>query len=461
MDRRFLIQPPLAFARIGLSETPLDWLLWGPNDNSVHGTGKTTLFQCIGVDKDGYPIPAAKEEPLTFRDREEIRPVCPYFELNEITEGGSETAVTDESINPADLVWTVTLGNRKAHYRTHSEGDKITGEITASADKPGFYSINGWSASGSPPLVFEDHPIYFGRLEILDTPPGHPFRVRFWPPKGKLYGPKNIYERTQVFGKVDDPDRPVEPVLNPEASWPNWNTDTVSQNRDYIARLTMQDDNDVSLGIVDDTSDGFVRCTYQGKVVATARLAIGPPHYAPDRRYLISCADGLKDREDRDEPLPGGEGSEEWKNAAGELVLDILERAFESTSLMNLESLVDRYENIENPEHAFSSDQAWNRSVSGTFDIEALRAETLEEFPLSETARRKHRQFLSMDLLKRYIRQRPELLKQLLRPPVGNNQYYNRQMPPLQRGSDARPLHLTRRQYDLILRWANSLGDDE
>jgi hypothetical protein len=43
MLRKLLIYPPLAFARLGNSSTPLDAFAWGPNDVTPRGTAKTTM----------------------------------------------------------------------------------------------------------------------------------------------------------------------------------------------------------------------------------------------------------------------------------------------------------------------------------------------------------------------------------------------------------------------------------
>jgi hypothetical protein len=461
-----MILPPLAFARIGLSAKPVDWFLWGPNDTSLYGSGKTRAFRCAGLNPDGTPIPDDTDASIVFRDGDHIRPVCPYFELYEVTDKGDVRPVTPEMLDPTKVVWTVSLAHLKAYYRTFVEGDKVFGSVTVRGDHTGRTPVKGWSPSTGEPLVFKEAPIDMGSLEVIQPRKNRPYRVRFWPPKGLVYGPTNIHSRTTAFSNDDAPAnerQDIVAILNPSAAWPNWPEDS---ERQYLVRLTMMDETKTSLGLVDDTSDGFIQCQIADGRSAQARIAVTPPYYAPDRRHLISCADGLKDREDRDEPLvPGssevpvnGDESDQWKAAAEELVIDILERAIETAEFMNLEALVDRYESRENPNHAHESDQPWKSGASDTFDVIKLGQETLEAFPLSEAARRKHRQFLSPDLLKRFIRQRPDLLKEILRPPVGTNQFYNRQMPPLQRGGDARPLHLTRRQYDLLIRWAKSIG---
>ncbi|HEU0121786.1 MAG TPA: hypothetical protein VFQ91_14750 [Bryobacteraceae bacterium] len=456
MPRRLLLLPPLAFARLGLSATPVDWVLWGPNDTSIDGPGKTTLFACEGLDAAGTPLAKPAEE-LVFRDGGAIRPVCPYFELHEQLADGSTVPVTPEILEPELVTWTVSLANWKAYYRTQAETDQVQGTVTIAANQAGAYPILGVSPGGELGLVLEEAPVLLGIVEVEPPQAKQPYRVRLWPPRGRVYGPTNIHERTDLFQQGKTPDSEFEPViarLNPDSVWATWRPSVDDEkNRQYLLRLTMRDSEGRSLGLLDDTSDGLVLCQCADEEPAQARVSVSPPHLAPDRRYLISCADGLKDREDREQPLPDPQSAE-----AEELVLDILERVLETVDFMNLEALVQRYEAVENPQYALGNDRGWNAQASDTFDVESMREQTLERFPLSSTARRKHRQLMSIDLLKRFLLQRPALLQELLRPPVGDNPFYNRQMPPLQRGSDARPLHLTRRQYDLVMQWANALS---
>ena len=418
-----LLLPPLAFARIGRSGTPVDAFTWGPNDHAIAGTGKTTV-----VRNDG------RNAAIVFRDETGIRPVAPYFELYD-----GDEPVTPETVKPGDVTWTIRLANLKAFYRTGKEGDKISGSRRVRADRPGRTTVRGRSPDGGKPLVPREAPIDFGDIEVLAPERGQPYRVRFWPPKGLVYGPRNIARRKPELSNI-------VATLNPGAAWCHWQ----AEPNNFLGKLSLFDDEERSAGLVDDTSDGFIEARLRDGRTARARLAITPPYYAPDRRYVTTIADGLKDREDRDEPQP--EGGE-----AEELVLDILERALETLGNMNLEALVERYEAGENPNYAYSTDKPWYKGASGIFDVERLQHETLERFPLTEAGLRKHRQLVSVDLLKRFIRQRPGLLEEILRPPAGDDQYFNRQMPPLQRGSDARPLHVTRRQYEMLIAWAKTV----
>ena len=53
-------------------------------------------------------------------------------------------------------------------------------------------------------------------------------------------------------------------------------------------------------------------------------------------------------------------------------------------------------------------------------------------------------------MLEDRLREAPDLMDRWLRPPLDPNPFFDRRMPALMRGSDGRPIHLTRRQYELL-----------
>jgi len=62
----------------------------------------------------------------------------------------------------------------------------------------------------------------------------------------------------------------------------------------------------------------------------------------------------------------------------------------------------------------------------------------------------------ALEYLKDRLRDDPAFVEKWLRPPLDQLPLYDRRMPALMRGSDSRPMHLTRRQYEIVLRWARS-----
>jgi hypothetical protein len=101
---------------------------------------------------------------------------------------------------------------------------------------------------------------------------------------------------------------------------------------------------DRSWGVVDDTRDAVIKVTLGAKTVAfkaSARVFVGPPDYAPDRRFF-SLAEDLADRDPVSLPKPTLDASPaEWHDA----VTDLLRRISETTSLIDLERM--RFRHLE------------------------------------------------------------------------------------------------------------------
>src|SRR6266511_3651977 len=120
--------PPLAIARVGGSETPLDAFVW-ETDKSIHGANRTVIRPAVSLKvlSDGTLRPY-KPNALQFRDGNLLRPVAPFFELWATVERdgvASKEPLTLELLKQVG-VWldsvefTVTVGNRKAQRRTGS-----------------------------------------------------------------------------------------------------------------------------------------------------------------------------------------------------------------------------------------------------------------------------------------------------------------------------------------------------
>ena len=87
------------------------------------------------------------------------------------------------------------------------------------------------------------------------------------------------------------------------------------------------------MGVVDDTCDVVVQAALvvEGiRLQAQARVIVGPPHFAPDRRPFVSLADDLTDRD------PAVFAEEEPLVDAQHRVNDLFQRALEVAGLFNL-----------------------------------------------------------------------------------------------------------------------------
>ena len=465
MLKRIWITPPMVFARVGGSPQAMANFTWGPDDIRPRGTGKTTLVPLPSLDfNDDGTLFERPPGPLKFKDEHGFRPACPFVELHGEWDAEGESPAGSGPITPeilethgsgisaANLTWTVSVGNLKPFHMTQDSNDRIAASVAIQGNNIEPQLLRGLTPNVSRSSLVQNDgtSIPLGTVRLArpnDQFPG--FRLRFFAPKGLIYGPTNLTERLNA---IPDPARARfdyripsnRQILNPDAAWCRFRID--GDSRTNPGGLFAVDNNGVSVGLVDDVSDGLIRCelTVGDRVLsAAARVAVGPPDYAPDRRPLISLADGLKDRVERDDQ----EVDDDW-------VRDLFERAWETMGLLHVEfqnARVDR----ENPNVAYSRGLPIRRGQTRAFTIPPGTAD--EPLPMTERGRRRHRQLASIDALKNLIRHNPNILRDIIRPPAGDSPFYTIQMPALMRGSDRYPLHLTRRQYDMLMSWADSV----
>src|SRR3954469_10468422 len=101
--RKIFLLPPLAIARVGGSDTPLEAFDWA-TDHNPHGGHSTIISPSTTLDvlPDGTLRPYAPSQ-IRFRDGDQLRPVAPFIELwGEVQRVGSSKP-TDEPINAALL----------------------------------------------------------------------------------------------------------------------------------------------------------------------------------------------------------------------------------------------------------------------------------------------------------------------------------------------------------------------
>ena len=372
MLRGIFLAPPLAFARVGASKTPCSAYNWADNDISPRGLGQTTLEPALtlSVDSEGN-ISSEIPAEIVFRDEQGIRTVCPFFELHAEyldDQGEPHTGpVTLELLESwglglSDVSWGVELANLKAYHYTRQAGDRVEAKLNLADNEHQRVTISGSSpVDSSDPLVRADRPIAMGEVQLPRPNSQFPeLRLHFIAPAGLIYGPEDLDQRLAeldpaITGNADwrEFSLPAERhIVNPSASWPRYvpSLATVGpfNERDYrntpggllaapispIPGLPDDDPRERALGLVDDVSDGLVTCEVSvgGQTfTATARVVVGPPDFAPANRPPVSLADNLADRELRDDARQFEGTSEDLTS----LVLDIFERAFETSDLMH------------------------------------------------------------------------------------------------------------------------------
>ncbi|MDQ4096776.1 MAG: hypothetical protein M3144_02755 [Actinomycetota bacterium] len=465
MITRLLLYPPLAFGRLGPSATPCDNYEWGPNDLSPRGTGKTTAVpaETLTLADDGT-LTSIVPGQLVFKDAAGFRPVCPFFELHAEWDGGGDAGsgpVTPELLDRfghtlADLTWTVEVANLKPFHYTLEPGDRVTAEVTLSGDQTARRPLLGRSPSeAANPLATLNDPVPLGSVQLTRPTDDFPeLRLRFTPAAGHVYGPTNLATRTEEYRLPDD-----RLILNPDATWCRFvlTADDPRTNPQGLFAGVVEPVGGVaryvSLGLIDDVCDGVVTCALEGATMAVARVAVGPPSFAPDRRPLVTIAEGLLDRVDRTSVADPAYVSENEELTALE-VRDLMERALETMANMNVDVQTDRSRR-ENAAIALAQglppDDAADRTLPPVPPVLG------RPLPLTEMGRQRHRRFVALEVFEDILREQPELLDQRVREPLTRERYYDRGMPYVMRGSDRYPLHLTRRQYALLEAWARHL----
>ncbi|MGH3943282.1 MAG: hypothetical protein ACRDTG_32595 [Pseudonocardiaceae bacterium] len=454
---RLLLYPPLAYGRLGPSPTPCDNYSWGPNDLTPRGTGKTTIRpeETLDVAADGTVTVRTPAE-VQFKDVHGFRPVCPFFELHAewtTDEGMQSGPLTPEVLTAAgqhlaDLRWEVTVANLKAFHYTQDGGDRIAAHAELAGNDTTRRHLDGRSPEGaSNPLVPPGAGVPLGSVQVIRPSAEVPgLRLRFTPAAGAVYGPTDLPRRTNVFVL------PAERlVLNPDAAWCGFGL-TGDDPRTNPGGLFAGAEQNTSLGLVDDVCDGMVRVGLPGGLSAVARIVVGPPDFAPDRRPFNSAADGLTDRVRREDVHDPGYVADQTMTTLE--VRDLFERILETVDNINID--------VQN-ERARAENAAIARALGLPLEHARDRAFAPAEplpgrpLPLTERGRQRHRRFVALEVIEDLLREQPDLIQRLVREPMTGERYYDQRMPALMRGSDRHPLHLTRRQYDLLLAWAAAL----
>jgi hypothetical protein len=511
MLTRIWLTPPLAIARVGGSPTPSDAFMWGHSDLTPEGTGRTTLglAETINLDPDGTPV-GVRNDRIVFRDDQGIRPVCPYFELHGTwREGGKDksgqvtAALLDRfGIKLRDIVWSVHCVQLKAFHYTYSEDDRIDAVVQMRGNDTTRRTLEGRSpAAATRPLVPKRAFVPLGAVQLARPSVEYPeIRMRFYAPPGHTYGPTNIDQRIKHANfKLSENIEwrslrlpPERKILNPKSRWATYvleqstlgpfhgtdarnypqpfrDTDARNYPNFLFAFLTVgKNENDAehhALGLVDDVSDGIISCTVTSrgrKLNAQARVVVGPPDFGPASRPPISLADNLADRVERAEARK----KSTWEDdELRDIVHDIFERAFETSDLINkdYQNWRCRAENLGTLHDLGKTSPYDLDAVEGMLwadinaNLTAIKAGKASASQLSEGGERKHRRYAAVEYLEMRLRENPDLFDSWIRRPLDTNPYFDTRMPALMRGSDSRPWHLTRRQWELVRLWKDRL----
>jgi hypothetical protein len=335
-------------------------------------------------------------------------------------------------------------------------------------------------------------------------------RARFTPAKGEVYGPP-----TTVAGVDPDSGRmhqivpQANRITNPKAAW-NLHGAKEAQT-DAAPQPTYDGEGDLarggrSFGVVDDTCDVRIvaRLAWRGhSLQAAARICCGPPDFGPDRRPFFSLADDFADRDEKSyPPQPADPGKPEEYAELQSYSIDLFRRIYETAALIN----VDRYRlrtiglNQGTPEVAGLprvDDYTMRTGRKGQDDESFLSSDAAvqlrndggDDNPKNNSNLVRHRlardrhQILAdpQALIDAILLNEHDLIPRIIRPPyrrfgelkpapggpakegefrdirVTRDVAFDMRMPPYMRDSDGNALSLTRRQYDMLVRYINAL----
>jgi hypothetical protein len=541
MDRllEVFFLPPMAVARVGSAGTPLESFEWA-DDRSAHGGTQTVVRPAVTfeVAPDGSLRPYLPPA-ITFKDPDgAVRPVAPFFELwatIQHTGGGVEERPVDLDLlsalglTTADVRIRVTAGNQKASRRTGDAACSFTAEIAVQADDHRRHALEAFSrhTSGQQPLVFPEQPIPVGSFQVMRPEPrvehvAHRdidlaiLRVRFTPPAGRVYGPATAttgpaspvqpgqWEAPAAeFGRIHEIVPPENRMLNDRTPW---STDYVMmtgkyedpQPQDGYDGANVGDNR--SWGAVDDVSDAVIEAhlAWRGqRFTALARVFTGPPDFAPDRRPIYSIADDLADR---DLPVPAV--TEATYDEARRSVVDLFQRAFETSSLLNLDAARARalVENDirrsmapgivanEPPKTGPGSMTVDDRPYASKVPVLTApqpvspytNAVDADPTPYASTVTFVHAQMMDDVMLLDFLRRQAPRVRMMVRPPfasvgelperpaggpdpgwrdprVFRDLLHDMRMPPYMRDANLFPLSITRRQYRELMAFLDIL----
>ena len=294
----------------------------------------------------------------------------------------------------------------------------------------------------------------------------------------------------EVWQKFELP--PDQCLLNPDAMWPKYNLigvgDLLAQMANFLPRLAdlqalsgrgdrselirafLGPHKDVrnlpppvfafaseppnilaSLGMVDDMGDGTISVELRG-LKASSRVVIAPPSFAPDRRLPVSLADGLADRVDRDRVRSPKWITDDRASADAE-VADLLDRAYETAGLQNVDAVADFFRQ-ENSNRALRPDNPFTPQQAADLLWDRGKVTSVQPLPLTVLALQRHRRNTAQLFFEIFSRETKGWFERWMRPPADPQKFYDKRMPGLMRGFDRYPLHLTRRQYELLKAWS-------
>jgi hypothetical protein len=448
------ILPPFAIGRLGASETPLENYDLALDDKDALGFRQIKGAETLRVDrKTGEITECYRPERVRFRDGGAIRPVAPFLEVfartaDDTLEPLTLALLAKHDLKPSSLKWRVEVGNLKIFRRTSVANDCIEAKAEFSDHRA--HPLEGRCAN-----FFDGKTLPLGFVQYIKPTQAFPeIRLRFTPAHGWVYGSSTKRKQVDDFNKVvevHDSIIPPDRVLyDPKkGKWRGFDDSTTPapQRTNPAAIYAGYSDPDsgdqISWGYLDDECDGIVTVTLAiaGKTLtAFARIAAGPPTFAPDSIPIRTVADEL------DQVLLGDTVDAATVTLAE--AEEIVRRAIESVRLMNTAAMNGN--TIEGRINAASTMVRQDSNDFSRYFQPIMTPTSVDNHALLA---------LHQNILAALRSGTGAWFAQTLRQPedIGDlSDAGRRKMPAMMRGADGRLLTLTRRQIDTIVK--NAVG---
>lgn len=444
------ILPPLAIARLGAGSVPMDNYSADVDPNAPLSFRRLVPARTLMVDPTSGEIEEAiVPERLRFTEavldaggtrRSVVRPVAPFLEVWAVVDGDlvplTQQLLEAEGASPSEVRWSVHLGNHKVFRRTFDPDDRVEARFGPFSDHDLHEMlgecVNFWPGKALP----------LGWVRYVRPNAAFPeIRLRFIPAHGYVYGSSK-----KQPPETDDPN--VHDVLYDASpgrgTWLGYADGTAPTNTNPAQIYANKEDaagNAVSLGYMDDECDGVVRVELDlggRQITAFARVAAGPPAYAPDVRPIRTIAQELEQALLGPDTRPADVRIEEAE--------EVLRRAFETIRLMNTAAMNGNP--LGGRPNAASTMVRQDSNDTGRLwepIMDPALVDTMTLLNLHQTiltALRSGTAVWFLDALRRY-----DEVADL-------SDKGRRKMPALMRGADSRSLALTRRHVSMFTRIA-------
>jgi hypothetical protein len=241
---------------------------------------------------EGNPSITENRGAVSFRDKDGlIRPVAPFFEIwaqTDQSEGWvplTTHLLAENSLSPGVVQWSVHITNIKVYRRTADVNDQIHATLAPFSDHIR-HDLAGISENFLP-----NESILLGSLQYVRPDDKHPeLRIRFTPAHGKVYGTWTGQRDDNIVKAVYDPKKSSWKGNREPDGQGNTFEDRKQTNPNEIFAGYGDNGFQVSYGYVDDECDGIIEAsiTVGGqKLSSFARVAAGPPAFAPDGTRFV------------------------------------------------------------------------------------------------------------------------------------------------------------------------------